>query len=254
MQATICLTGGGIKSATAIAAAAARATQEQELVFLHVDFGQPAAKSERRAVEALATMYRTSRTASLELPHMRQFHEQWTAPQVKRNSGVRGTEISTGPMTEKAAGKADQSGRVAETVSKGVFPVLLGVAAQCAARIGATSIVCGASRWTDGAHLGLPTASAGRAERLRECVHLFNILLEALGSWRSGMSLHCPLMDLNYAEIIQLAGRFHVPLERAWTCQDGGTQPCGECGPCLARGEGFSAARIPDPAEEAVGT
>ncbi|MCL2888007.1 MAG: 7-cyano-7-deazaguanine synthase QueC [Elusimicrobia bacterium] len=48
-----------------------------------------------------------------------------------------------------------------------------------------------------------------------------------------------PLIKLSKAEIIKLGRALNAPLEKTWSCYNGGKTPCGKCDACKLRAEGF---------------
>jgi 7-cyano-7-deazaguanine synthase len=61
------------------------------------------------------------------------------------------------------------------------------------------------------------------------------------------VSVEAPLVDLTKAEIVELAHELDAPLERTWTCYQGGERACGRCDACQLRLEGFREAGREDP-------
>lgn len=57
-----------------------------------------------------------------------------------------------------------------------------------------------------------------------------------------------PLIRKTKAQIVRLAMRLKVPLERTWSCYEGRRKPCGRCDSCLLRSKGFQEAGWADPA------
>lgn len=56
-----------------------------------------------------------------------------------------------------------------------------------------------------------------------------------------------PLINLSKKEIVKLAVKLKVPLEKTWSCYKGGEKPCGICDSCKLRELGFRKAGIEDP-------
>ena len=230
MATNLILTGGGIKSAVSAARVA-----DSELVLLHIAYGQPSASSERKAVESFARTLPRARICRIELPYMRALS----------SGGLDALGASTGKTA--AAPVSDDTAAVSPSVLRGLMPVLISVAGQVAIRIGAETITLGLSRLSDAAHVGLPLVD-GRPDSHREFIHACDVMLELLLRPRTRVKLECPLMDVGHAEIIQLAHRFRVPLERTWSCLGLALHPCGKCAGCHARTSAFSAAGYDDPA------
>lgn len=70
------MSGGGIKAAVA----AVRAATQDKTILLHIDYGQPAATAEVRAVRSLAAWLSGARVVTLQLPHVRRIvqHDEAT--------------------------------------------------------------------------------------------------------------------------------------------------------------------------------
>lgn len=57
-----------------------------------------------------------------------------------------------------------------------------------------------------------------------------------------------PLVRLDKAGIVRLAGKVGAPLQMTWSCYRGGRRPCGLCDSCKLRAKGFAKAGVEDPA------
>ena len=226
MAKVVVLTGGGIKGAVA----AARSARDHELILLHVEYEQPSARAESRAIEPLSETFPAARVIEVSLPQQ---------PKPARRSSE-----AAGP---RGRGRADsEPGGSPVAAARGLMPVLLSVGVQWALRLGASTVGVGLSRFAEAAHLGL-IADQGPTEGRREFVHAFNLMLESLPAQKPKIRVDAPLMDITYSQMIQLARRFGVPLEHTWTCERAGPRPCGRCDACKARAGAFIEAAIPDP-------
>ena len=65
-------------------------------------------------------------------------------------------------------------------------------------------------------------------------------------------AIETPLLQMTKAQIVRHAIAIGAPLERTWSCYEGGSAPCGGCDSCLLREKGFAEAGVPDPALAAV--
>jgi 7-cyano-7-deazaguanine synthase len=54
--------------------------------------------------------------------------------------------------------------------------------------------------------------------------------------------IQAPLLRMTKAEIIRLGRKLRVPLDKTWSCYEGGRRPCGTCASCLIRAKGFKEA------------
>ncbi len=228
MATIVVLTGGGIKGAVA----AARYAAEHDLVLVHIDFGQRSAPPESKAIEALASSFRSARVVELELPHLIQLQQQLATGE-GAGSGVGGEfgidvpELSIGSL-------------------RGLVPALLATAVQCAHRVGAATVVTGLSRFCEASHVGL-TGTTVYQEGLREFLHSFDIMVECVPSAGSRVAIEAPLVDLSHADIVRLAVRFEVAMKSTWTCDRATPRPCGKCDSCNARRAAFTEAGVVDP-------
>ncbi len=158
--------------------------------------------------------------------------------------------------TERADARDQPSGNgglppLSSTSVRGMMPMLLLQAVQCALHVNATKVLTGLTQFCDATHLGLPPVEGPHGDR-REFLHAFNIMLETVLPERSSVPVEAPLIDLDYAGVIKLANRLGVPLERTWTCQSSGPRPCHRCERCEARGRAFVDAGFVDPLGKAL--
>jgi len=232
MTPIVVMSGGGIKGATA----AGRYAKDHDLILMHINYGQTAAAREISALESLAVTFPRARVMGIALPHL---------IQLRRSS----TETVAQPGTRGAAGTTpkDASSTVSPAVLRGLMPMVLSAGVQGALSAGSQVVVVGLTRTGDATHLGLPGLASG-ADQRREFLHAYNIMLETALRPRPQVRLEAPLMELTYGEVMQLAFRFRVPLEKTWTCDGIGPQPCGQCDSCKARSRAFAEAALIDPA------
>jgi 7-cyano-7-deazaguanine synthase len=230
----VVLTGGGIKSAVV----AGRSAAGNELIFVHADYGQPSAAAERRALPALARAFPSTRVVTLDLPYVAQ---------------LQSTDLNEpGESSRDGETADDRASRVLSSASlRGFVSVLMSLGVQCALRLGASKVITGLTQVCDATHLGLPPVE-GSANGQREFIYSFNVMMESVLPRRSMLAVEAPLMDLEYTQIIKLAQRFRVPLERTWTCGQSRPHPCGRCEPCQARARAFVGAGVVDPLSTVV--
>jgi 7-cyano-7-deazaguanine synthase len=62
----------------------------------------------------------------------------------------------------------------------------------------------------------------------------------------TGINVKAPLLPLSKEQVIAAAMRLEVPLEQTRSCYETEV-PCGGCGACRTRAEGFARARVKDP-------
>ena len=67
-----------------------------------------------------------------------------------------------------------------------------------------------------------------------------------LGTKKGKIKIKAPLLRKTKAQIVRLACSLGVPLEKTWSCYEGGRKPCGTCDSCLLRAKGFDEAGVED--------
>ncbi len=211
----IILSGGGLKSAVL----GARCLAENNVIFVHINYGQRSAPAEVRALRSLATHFQTTPPLELESPHALQIQQRLSGATEPRGAAAPNGVVGTHALSPSAL--------------RGLFPVLLSMGAQAAWRIGAATLMTGVSRFTDGAHLGLPGPEAN-PDYLREFIQDFTISTETFGL-RNPLTVEAPLVDCRYDDFAKLAVHMEIPLEFTWSCLGAGQQPCGLCLGCTTR-------------------
>ena len=66
--------------------------------------------------------------------------------------------------------------------------------------------------------------------------------------YRVHFEIETPLLRMTKAEIVHHAVAIGAPIERTWSCYEGGAVPCGTCDSCILRAKGFAEAGVEDPA------
>ncbi|MCU7834163.1 MAG: 7-cyano-7-deazaguanine synthase QueC [gamma proteobacterium symbiont of Taylorina sp.] len=87
---------------------------------------------------------------------------------------------------------------------------------------------------------GYPDCREGTLNSLEQTLRL---------GMESSVTIHSPLMNLNKADIVELAVKLGAMDAMAYThtCYNGQQPPCQKCQACLLRAKGFSEANIADP-------
>ena len=116
--------------------------------------------------------------------------------------------------------------------------LLLDIAVGLATAVGADTVAFGAH---GGDHAIYPDC---RPEFLTAYQQMAR--LAGTGFLRDGFQVIAPFMTLTKADIVALADRLAVPLDRTWSCYRGGERHCGTCGTCVERREAFTLADVAD--------
>jgi 7-cyano-7-deazaguanine synthase len=115
----------------------------------------------------------------------------------------------------------------AATVVPGRNLVFLSIAVAEAKRIGTDRV--------------LFAAHAGDEAVYPDCRQGFVTALSCAASRGYGVRVEAPFLHMTKRQIVAL-GRslnapYGLPFELAWSCYEGGRQPCGRCGACVERAE-----------------
>jgi len=227
MDTVVLLLSGGIGSATS----AYRRRREARLRPLFLDYGQPAAAAQLDAASAVATALQVQLEV-IELPHM-----ATVATVAERRLGRSGTR-TTAP--------GDLARIDAEFGGPG-FATLLSVGVEYAAAVGAEVLVSGRMGIPAGSGaVGLAPVAHERMIDPRELHHAFAMMLETALPKVRPIRLETPVIGLEPAEVVKLAQRLGVPLQRTWSCQET-SPPCGTCAGCRTRAAALAGAGLPDP-------
>lgn len=228
MPSQLVLAGGGIKSAVAAACAA---KPDQQMVFLHLDYGQPSALAEHRALVALIPAFPQASLIRLPLGGLESL-DRTTIKHAK--PGVVDSPALQQPRQVQPL-----------QPNPALIPLLISAATYAAVRLGASHVVTGFSHLCSTDHLGLP-ADKDR-DSLRETLYALRVSAEALSPRTRPLGIQAPLLDIAYPQIIKLAKRLEVPVEYTWTCTAAGPSPCGKCPQCQIRESAFVEALELDP-------
>ncbi|RJO64125.1 MAG: hypothetical protein C4523_18840 [Myxococcales bacterium] len=223
MERMVVLMSGGLNGVVA----ASRMLANVELHFLHVDYGQAAAKSERLAVARISTAL----AGKLHVADL---------PRFDRNG-------MPGPGGAVDAKRPTSNERVLETRPSGVMLAILALAQQLAAQVGAEDIVCGASEACSRSDAEAGFCSPA-ADGRRAFFHACSIALEMGSPSAKRMSLELPFIDVSREDIIRTGLRLGAPLPMTWSCHAGGEAPCGSCAGCRSRAAAFEMLGLDDPA------
>lgn len=213
----VCLVSGGMDSCVTAAVAD---SENNELAFLHVSYGQPTEDRERRAFEELADHFNTAFRLAVSLDHL--------------------TRIGGSSLTDKSIpisrGNPDAPG-----IPSSYVPFrnahFLSIATSWAEVIGAQRIYIGA----------VAEDSSGYPDCRPEFYESFQRVIEVGTKPETQIEIRTPVISLRKAEIIKTGISLGAPLNLTWSCYRESEQACGECDSCLLRLRAFREAGITDP-------
>lgn len=213
----ICLVSGGMDSC--VTAAIAR-TENDEVAFLHVSYGQLTERRERRAFEELADFYGVSKRLAVSLEHL------------ARIGGSSLTDASI-PVAE-----ADLTSR---RIPTSYVPFrnahLLAVATSWAEVNGASRVYIGA----------VAEDSSGYPDCRPEFYEAFQRTIDVGTRPSTRVEIRTPVIALRKSEIIRRGVELSAPLGLTWSCYRGEEKACGACDSCALRLRAFREAGVRDP-------
>lgn len=207
---TLVLSGGGVRSLTALAQTLALRPNET-VTLLHVRDGREAAEARRRCVLAQAEHFHIGRVLVIDAPWLMQ------RPWAKRSGSLRhdgdGAANQHAPLARLNLITAAMTVAVESRATRLIWPVTAASAEQAACLSEQAQLVEQATRLE---HAAAPAATM-------------------------------PLLQSSDAQVIGLGRQMHVPWEATWSCLRERPVPCGKCGGCLRRRTAFQAAGVEDP-------
>ncbi len=213
----VCLVSGGMDSC--VTAAIAR-TENNELAFLHVSYGQPTAQRELRAFEEIANHFGVERRLATSIEHLAQ--------------------IGGSSLTDRGIPIADAD-LGAKVIPTSYVPFrnahLLSIATSWAEVIGANYIYIGA----------VAEDSSGYPDCRPEFYTAFEKAMNIGTKPGTEIQLVTPIIGLRKSEIVLRGKELGAPLELTWSCYRATDRACGECDSCALRLRGFREAGLPDP-------
>lgn len=213
----ICLVSGGMDSCVTAAIAD---TENDELAFLHVGYGQRTEKRERQAFEALADHYNVSLRLVISLEHLAQI----------------GGSSLTDPAI--AVTPADLNSR---SIPSSYVPFrnshLLAAAVSWGEVINANAIYIGA----------VAEDSSGYPDCRPEFYAAFQNVIDLGTKPDTDIRIRTPVIYLKKSEIVRRGLKLGAPLDLTWSCYQASELACGNCDSCALRLRAFRAAGVRDP-------
>ncbi len=213
----IVLVSGGMDSC--VTAAIARG-ENDEIAFLHVNYGQRTEARERRAFNEIADFYGVGKRLDVSIEYL------------ARIGGSSLTDRSM-EVTEADLGKKE--------IPTSYVPFrnanILAIATSWAEVLGAGSIYIGA----------VAEDSSGYPDCRREFFDAFERTIEAGTKPDTNIRILTPILYLSKAEIVKKGIELGAPLELSWSCYRSEDVACGTCDSCALRLRGFANAGLEDP-------
>ncbi len=213
----IVLVSGGMDSC--VTAAIAK-TENDELAFLHVSYGQRTEKRELKAFNDIADFYNVEKRLVVSIEYL--------------------AKIGGSSLTDESIEVAEANLESKE-IPTSYVPFrnanMLAIATSWAEVLGANSIYIGA----------VAEDSSGYPDCRPEFYAAFEKTIEAGTKPSTKIKIITPIIELSKAEIVQKGIELNAPLHLSWSCYQNEDLACGVCDSCALRLRGFSKAGLTDP-------
>jgi 7-cyano-7-deazaguanine synthase len=212
----IVLVSGGMDSLVT----AAIASQDHELCFLHLNYGQRTEKRELKAFSDIARHYKVKERLVVNVEHL--------------------SKIGGSSLTVSSIGvtKADLNYK---GIPSSYVPFrnanILSIAVSWAEVIGAKKIFIGA----------VEEDSSGYPDCREVFYNAFNKVIELGTKPETSIVVNTPIIHLKKFEIVKKGHELKAPFELSWSCYQNEDKACGVCDSCALRLRGFQLAGIEDP-------
>ena len=214
---SIVLVSGGMDSC--VTAAMAR-SENDELAFLHISYGQRTEARERKAFNDIADHYGIRQRLDVSIEYLAKIggSSLTDANNAVTEADLASTEIPTSYVPFRNAN-------------------MLAIATSWAEVIGASSIYIGA----------VAEDSSGYPDCRPEFYAAFQKTIDTGTKPDTHLEFRTPIIELSKAEIVQKGIDLDAPLHLTWSCYRSEQLACGTCDSCALRLRGFKLAGVTDP-------
>ncbi len=215
----VCLVSGGMDSCVTSAIAK---TENDEIAFLHISYGQRTERRERKAFNDIADFYKVEKRLDVSIEYL--------------------AKIGGSSLTDAAieVSKADlESKEIPTSYVPFRNANMLAIATSWAEVLGGNSIYIGA----------VSEDSSGYPDCRPEFYAAFEKTVEVGTKPGTNIKIITPIIHLSKAEIVRKGLELNAPLELSWSCYQSEDLACGTCDSCALRLRGFERAGVIDPIE-----
>ncbi len=213
----IVLVSGGMDSCVTAAIAA---SENRELAFLHISYGQRTETRERKAFNDIADHYGAIARLDVSIDYL--------------------VKIGGSSLTDKTI-EVTVADLDSKEIPSSYVPFrnanMLSIAVSWAEVISAARIYIGV----------VAEDSSGYPDCRPEFIEAFEKMIEAGTKPETEIFLQTPLISLSKSEIVTKGIELDAPLELTWSCYQNETRACGRCDSCALRLRGFENAGVKDP-------
>jgi 7-cyano-7-deazaguanine synthase len=141
----------------------------------------------------------------------------------------------------KGRSKKEMESGIPDTYVPARNTVFLALGLSYAEAIGADSVFIGAHQVD---YSGYPDCRPEYFEKFQELVGVGT----KRGVEGNPIRIVTPLLGWSKAKIVETGHDLKAPMKHAWSCYEGGPEPCGDCDSCRIRADAFAQAGLKDPA------
>jgi 7-cyano-7-deazaguanine synthase len=212
----VVLVSGGMDSCVT----AAFAAQDNDLAFLHINYGQRTEKKELEAFNDIADFFKAKQRQVVDISHLTKIGgSSLTDRSIEISpADLDNTEIPTSYVPFRNAN-------------------ILVIATSWAEVLKAEKIYIGA----------VEEDSSGYPDCRDGFFKAFNRVIELGTKPETSVEIVTPLINMSKKEIILKGMNLNAPLDLTWSCYQNEELACGECDSCALRLRGFSQAGLEDP-------
>jgi len=213
----IILVSGGMDSC--VTAAIAK-TENQEIAFLHVSYGQRTERRERQAFNDIADFYATEKRLAVSIEYL--------------------AKIGGSSLTDVSIEVAEanlESRKIPTSYVPFRNANMLAIAASWAEVLDANQIYIGA----------VAEDSSGYPDCRPQFFAAFEKTIETGTKPETRIEIKTPIIHLSKAEIVRKGIKLNAPLHLSWSCYRREDLACGTCDSCALRLRGFARAGVVDP-------
>ncbi len=213
----VCLVSGGMDSC--VTAAIAK-SENDEIAFLHISYGQRTERRERQAFNDIADFYNVEKRLDVSIEYLAKIGgSSLTDKNIEvAEANLESTEIPTSYVPFRNAN-------------------MLAIATSWAEVLGANSIYIGAVSEDSS---GYPDCRPGFYEA-------FEKTIEKGTKPDTNIKIKTPIIKLSKAEIVKKGLELNAPIHLSWSCYRSENLACGTCDSCALRLRGFDRAGVKDP-------
>jgi len=212
----VCLVSGGMDSC--VTAAIAK-SENGEVAFLHVSYGQRTERRERKAFNDIAEFYKVEKRLDISIEHL--------------------AKIGGSSLTDKN-NEVAEANLESKEIPTSYVPFrnanMLAIATSWAEVLRANSIYIGA----------VAEDSSGYPDCRPEFYAAFEKAIETGTKPDTNIKIKTPIIHLSKAEIVSKGLRLNAPLHLSWSCYRSEKKACGTCDSCALRLRGFEQAGVVD--------